>query len=94
MTQRKACDHCGRTAGNRYRLQDGSVCLRCSVLSQPLVRRSLAIALVVGTILVAINQGNRILDGSGGPELYWKVPLTYVVPFIVATVGALLNARE
>jgi hypothetical protein len=58
------------------------------------VRRSLIIAAVVGTLLTAINQGNRILDGEGGADLYWRIPLTYVVPFCVATLGALLNTRE
>ena len=57
------------------------------------MRRSLVVALVVGTVLVAINQGNRLIDG-GGSDLYWKIPLTYAVPYIVATVGALLNTRE
>jgi len=40
------------------------------------------------------NQGNRMLDGEVGSDLYWKIPLTYVVPYVVATVGAPLNTRE
>lgn len=59
-----------------------------------MARRSLAIALVVGTILTAINQGNIILGGEFPAALVWKIPLTYVVPYCVATVGALLNARS
>ena len=50
-------------------------------------------ALVVGTILTTINQGNVLLSGELPAELVWKVPLTYCVPFCVATWGALINIR-
>ncbi|HET9477104.1 MAG TPA: nitrate/nitrite transporter NrtS [Dehalococcoidia bacterium] len=79
------------------RTPDGGVilrCLRCAFLFGPMLRRSLIIALVVGTILTAINQGNVILGGDFPASLYWKIPLTYCVPFAVATTGALLNARS
>jgi hypothetical protein len=60
----------------------------------PLVRRSAVIALIVGSILLAINQGDRLLAGQWDTALTWKAPLTYLVPFIVATWGALLNSRQ
>jgi hypothetical protein len=56
--------------------------------------RSLATAVVVGTVLVAINQGTVILAGDFTPSLYWKIPLTYAVPFCVASWGALVNSRR
>jgi len=59
-----------------------------------LLRRSLLTALVVGTVLTAINQGNIIVDGQFPAGLYWKIPLTYSVPFLVATWGALVNSRS
>ena len=49
-------------------------------------RRSLIVSLVVGTILVAINQGDVILAGEMPNWL--KIGLTYVVPYCVATYGA------
>jgi hypothetical protein len=58
-----------------------------------MLRRSLATALVVGTILVAINQGTTLLGGDVPASLAWKVPLTYLVPFCVASWGGLINAR-
>jgi hypothetical protein len=58
-----------------------------------MLRRSLRIALVVGTVLLAINQGDVLLSTSWPPALVWKVPLTYLVPFAVATWGALVNSR-
>ena len=71
-----------------------SRCLRCALIYGPLVRRSLIVALIVGTILTAINQGNIILRGDFPPSLYWKIPLIYIVPYCVATTGAILNSRR
>lgn len=58
-----------------------------------MLRRSAATALVVGTILVAINQGAVLVEGTFGSKLLWQIPLTYVVPFCVAIWGALSNTR-
>ena len=94
-----SCARCGvRLSGSCYevRMADGgrqSRCLRCALFNAPLLRRSLVIALVVGTIILAINQGNVILGGDFPASLYWKIPLTYCVPFVVATTAALLNSR-
>ena len=48
-------------------------------------RRSLRIALVVGSILNLINQGDALL----GVALvnWWKIALTYAVPYLVSTYG-------
>jgi phosphoribosylformylglycinamidine synthase len=55
-------------------------------------RRSTFIALVVGPILTAINQGDFLFSGQG---LDWtKVVLTFVVPYVVATLGALGGHRD
>ena len=47
--------------------------------------RSIKVAAIVGTILVGINQGDAILNGEFTPELAWKVPMTYMVPYLVST---------
>ncbi len=49
-------------------------------------KRSLITALVVGPILTIINQGDAILSGVGLD--IGKAALTFIVPFIVATAGA------
>jgi hypothetical protein len=59
-----------------------------------MIRRSLLTALVVGTVLTAINQGTVLLDGRFPASLDWKIPLTYAVPFCVASWGALINSRR
>ena len=46
------------------------------------VRRSLIVALIIGTVLNAINQGPEILSGDW--PIWWKLVLTYFVPFAVA----------
>lgn len=43
---------------------------------------------------MAINQGNLLLAGDVPTTLLWKIPLTYAVPFCVATWGALGNSRH
>ncbi len=49
-------------------------------------RRSLFVAIVVGTILNLINQGDAIL--AGADLQITKLLLTYAVPYCVATYGA------
>lgn len=50
------------------------------------VRRSLLVALLIGTVLNAINQGPEIVTGHW--PVWWKVLLTYSVPFCVASYGS------
>ena len=69
-------------------------CVRCALRHRPLLRRSLYAALVVGTVLTLLNQGDTLLSGEWSNALYWKIPLTYSVPFIVSTYGALTNVRK
>jgi len=66
-------------------VNDRAAALR-AVLRRPIVIRSLWVALVVGTILNLINQGDRLATGE---LLDWgKLALTYLVPFVVASFGA------
>ena len=67
--------------------------MRCAVQFRPMLKRSLVVCLIVGTVLIAINQGNFLVTGDLQPAMAWKIPMTYAVPFIVATVGGLMNAR-
>jgi len=56
-------------------------------------RRSLWVALVVGTILNLINQGDALVGGRHVDLT--KLALTYVVPYFVCTYGAVsLRLRE
>jgi hypothetical protein len=49
-------------------------------------RRCLYAALIVGTILNLINQGDAVF--TGGAIDWLKIALTYCVPYAVCTYGA------
>lgn len=68
------------SAGPRWRLA-------CScAMSDGVPARSLAVALVVGTVLNLINQADAILAME---RVSWlKIVLTYCVPYAVCTYGA------
>jgi len=69
-------------------------CWRCALRNRRMLRRSILTSAVVGTILTLINQGPALFEGSLAGDLAWKIPLTYCVPFLVASWGALGNAYE
>ena len=56
------------------------------------VRRSLLVAVGVGTALNVINQGPEIYAGAA--PVLWKLLLTYVVPFLVASYGSYAAFRS
>jgi methyl-accepting chemotaxis protein len=56
------------------------------------VRRAAIIALIVGTILNLINQGDALLSDAEINGV--KALLTYCVPFIVSLVSSWLTQRE
>lgn len=55
-----------------------AICLCC--ISNGVPRRSFAVALIVGTILNLINQGDTLFGGV--PLNLTKLLLTYVVPYL------------
>ena len=70
-----------------------TLCLWCALRYRPVVRRAFRTALVVSTVLTAINQGDAIVTASLTPVLFWKIPLTYSVPYAVSTYSALAIGR-
>lgn len=69
-------------------------CIRCAFRNGPAMMRSFKIALVVGTILIALNQGDVVVGGEFPAALLWKTPLTYATPFLVSLWGALAHAKR
>ena len=101
------CERCNRTFGKGWSfafkkpVTEGTAdervtvkCSRCAVRHLPMLRRSFIVAVVVGTILTLLNQGDILFAGNWQGALYWKVPTTYFVPLCVATYGALSNSRR
>ncbi len=58
----------------------------------PSARRSLLVAVTVGTALNAINQGQEMVNGEW--PVMWKLALTYAVPFAVASYGSYAAFRS
>ena len=81
-------------AGDQSLRVELTKCLMCSLLHWPMLKKSLAACVVVGTLLTALNQGDILLAGEWNSSLWWKIPLTYTVPFMVATYGAMSNNRK
>ncbi|MDE2744624.1 MAG: nitrate/nitrite transporter NrtS [Chloroflexota bacterium] len=93
QTAQPLCPHLDEAnPGRHFQMKSGRECWRCAFRNRGMLRRSIITSAVVGTILVAINQGTVIVAGDGTAELAWKIPLTYCVPFLVASWGALGNA--
>ncbi len=61
------------------------------ILGDGTPKKAIFTALVVGTLLTAINHGDVILSGLAPPP--WKVILTYCVPYCVTTWGAITGKR-
>ena len=103
-----SCDNCGRILGQRLSFAFKSrpvpgtpnqaaeliKCIFCALRHRPMVQRSCVAAVAVGTVLTLLNQGDTLISGHWNNALYWKIPLTYCVPFLVATYGALTTSRK
>ena len=69
-------------------------CRICTLIHIPMLKKSFITATIVGVILTGLNQGDVILYGPVSTNLLWKIPLTFLVPFCVATFSALANTRR
>jgi hypothetical protein len=66
----------------------GSVSFLALASSRATLAGGLKVSLVVGTILNAINQGDRLLALRFAEVVWWKIALTYLVPFCVSVFSA------
>ncbi len=55
---------------------------------------ALRVALVVGTLLFAINHGGAVVRGQMTSGRWVSVGLTYVVPYLVSVHGQFINRRQ
>ena len=61
--------------------------------SSSVVRRATVVAIVVGTILVAINHGDAIVRGDVGLGRLLRIALTVMVPYCVSTYSSVSALR-
>jgi hypothetical protein len=78
------------TATRQDRLTWGTWGELVGVVSAPAnLRKSITIALVIGTTFVAMNQLEAILAGGATVVTWLKVGLTYLTPLCVSNLGIL-----
>jgi hypothetical protein len=58
-------------------------------LEPRVVRRALGFAVVVGSILIAINHGDALLAGELDSRRWLKMGLTVLVPYCVSTLSSI-----
>ena len=58
------------------------------------LRKTIKIALVVGTLLSLINQGSVIFGGDATVATWVRVGMNYIVPFCVSSIGFLSATRR
>ncbi len=63
-------------------------------IERSVVRRAAMYALVVGSVLAAINHGDTILARSVTVTHLWKIGLTYLVPYTVSTLSSVGATRR
>jgi hypothetical protein len=64
------------------------------VLATNNVKRTVYIALIVGSVFFAMNQLGTVAAGRAGTIVWLKVALTYLTPLIVSNVGVLSTTRR
>jgi len=64
----------------------GRPSLSSLIFDKGIMKRAAIIAAIVGTILNGIAQLDLVMGGQ--PPVWWKIILTYCVPYCVATYGA------
>jgi hypothetical protein len=57
------------------------------------VRRAVTVAMIVGPILTLINQYDAIASGSFGTKFFFKMGLTFLVPYSVSSYSSVMALR-
>ena len=63
-------------------------------MSRPVVLRGLMCALIVGTVLCAINHGDCLLSGTFGWPCAAKSAITALVPYMVSVISSVHALRN
>ena len=58
------------------------------------LKRTMSVALIVGTAFFVMNQLGVILDGRGTALVWVKAALTYLTPLLVSNFGVLAATRQ
>lgn len=80
-------------AVNASRGGEGSASWLATARRPDIVRRSVRVAALVGTILVAINSFDRLVAGGLTSFDVLEMTMTYAVPYCVSTHAAVESVR-
>jgi hypothetical protein len=90
----QGCEHLQRNRKYQFRRDTPApLCVACAIRYRPVFRRAITMALIVGTILTLINQGDILFRGAVTALVILKIGLTCTVPYTVSTVSALAANR-
>jgi len=64
------------------------------VVYPPYLKKTVRIALIVGSVLFLINHLDEVVRGQATLAIWIKGAATYLVPFCVANMGVLVAARK
>jgi hypothetical protein len=64
------------------------------LLRSATARACLPLAVVVGTVLSAVNQGDVVVSGAADGLVAVKILASYAIPFLTSSTGALLAVRR
>jgi len=77
----------------RMKVADETVGWVALATSRSVVRRATVVALIVGSILVIINQGDAIVRGDLTTGRWLRIVLTVAVPYCVSTYSSVTALR-
>ncbi|ETW96282.1 MAG: hypothetical protein ETSY1_27300 [Candidatus Entotheonella factor] len=63
-----------------------------TVFSGPIIRKSVIAAVLVGSLLILLNQGDLLFSGQITGRVLIKSLITPLIPFCVTMIGAFLNS--
>lgn len=64
-----------------------------SIFTDGVFRRALWFGLVIGSLLVLINQSGHLVSGDWSVSLLVRIALTYLTPFAVSMLSSRLQNR-
>jgi formate hydrogenlyase subunit 3/multisubunit Na+/H+ antiporter MnhD subunit len=58
-----------------------------------ILRRTIPIAFVVGTLLSLVNQAHVVVQGDADVATWLRVAANYAIPFVVSSLGVIAATR-
>jgi len=66
---------------------------KAATADRGILRRSIVTCLIVGALLTVINHGDELIRGEFDSTMAWQIGLTFLVPFVVATISGAAAVR-